>query len=69
MYRPLVFNRRKKEEDPMVISWIIPALVMVVGALAYALSANPKASELGRIAFFVGLFVLTWGLGGTTLRL
>lgn len=30
-------------------------LVALVGLLAYALSANGKVSELGRIAFFCGL--------------
>lgn len=30
-------------------------LVCVVGALAYALSTNPKIAEMGRIAFGVGL--------------
>jgi Na+/phosphate symporter len=30
-------------------------LVCVVGALVYALSANPKLVEIGRIAFAFGL--------------
>jgi len=30
-------------------------LVCVIGLLAYALSANPKISECGRLAFFAGL--------------
>jgi Na+/phosphate symporter len=38
----------------MLISWVA-ILVMVIGALVYALAANPKASEMGRIGFFVGL--------------
>lgn len=36
---------------------IAPVLAAIVGALVYALSANPKASELGRIAFACGLLV------------
>jgi Na+/phosphate symporter len=30
-------------------------LVAVVGLLMYALSANPKLQEIGRISFFCGL--------------
>lgn len=30
-------------------------LVCVIGALVYALSANPKLVELGRISYFAGL--------------
>ena len=30
-------------------------LVCVIGALVYALSANPKMCELGRLSFWVGL--------------
>lgn len=37
-----------------------PALLAVVGALAYALATNGKIAEMGRIAFFCGLFVLAW---------
>lgn len=33
----------------------IPFLVMVLGAVVHVVSSS-KASELGRIAFFVGLF-------------
>lgn len=38
-------------------------LVAVVGVLMYALSANGKVQELGRIMFFAGLlaFLLTGG--------
>jgi hypothetical protein len=30
-------------------------LVAIIGCLMYALAANPKLQELGRIAFFAGL--------------
>lgn len=30
-------------------------LVAIIGCLIYALSANPKVAELGRISFFAGL--------------
>ena len=33
-------------------------LVCVVGALAYALSSNPKIAELGRLAYACGLLAL-----------
>jgi hypothetical protein len=39
---------------------LVSLLVMVVGALVYALGANPKLVEMGRLAFFVGLF---WFVG------
>jgi|HubBroStandDraft_5_1064220.scaffolds.fasta_scaffold103739_2 hypothetical protein len=35
---------------------LVPLLVCVVGCLIYALSANPKLSEMGRILFMVGAF-------------
>ncbi len=30
-------------------------LIAVIGVLMYALSVNPKLSEIGRISFFAGL--------------
>lgn len=30
-------------------------LVAIIGCLVYALSANPKVAELGRISYFAGL--------------
>jgi len=48
---------------------IIPLIVLLLGALVYALASNPKAAEMGRIAFLCGLFVLTWVLAGKTVRL
>ncbi len=47
----------------------IPALVSLVGALAFALSANAKVSELGRIAFACGLVVLMYVLSGHVIRI
>jgi hypothetical protein len=43
----------------MVVA-LIPLLVAVVGALVYALAANPKLQEMGRIAYFVGLLWLVY---------
>jgi Na+/phosphate symporter len=33
---------------------LFPVLMIVVGALMYALSANPKLAELGRLLFLAG---------------
>ena len=43
----------------------IPLLVCLLGLLTYALAANPKATEIGRLAFACGLLValLVWGHG------
>ncbi len=40
---------------------IIQAIAIIVGILMYALAANPKISEIGRIMFWTGLlsFLLT----------
>jgi hypothetical protein len=35
----------------------LPVLVALIGVLMYGFCANPKLSEIGRLAFFVGLFV------------
>jgi hypothetical protein len=42
----------------MIVIASVPALVALAGALVYALSANGKVSEMGRIAFAFGLLVL-----------
>lgn len=42
-----------------MVTLSLPALVLVAGILMYGLANNyPKVQELGRIMFFVGLFVL-----------
>ena len=33
-------------------------IVCLIGLLIYALSANPKVAELGRLAFFAGLLAI-----------
>lgn len=40
-----------------------PLLVALIGVLMYALSANPKLVEIGRIMFWTGLlaFLLSFG--------
>lgn len=44
----------------------VSLLVALVGMLAFALSANPKIAELGRVAFHCGLlaFLLCLCTGG-----
>jgi hypothetical protein len=45
-------------------------VVTLVGALVYGFVGNGKGAELGRIAFFAGLFWLTYMLAqGHALRL
>lgn len=43
-------------------------LIAVIGALVYALSANPKLQELGRISFFAGLLAFLLHFGPEALR-
>jgi hypothetical protein len=45
-----------------MVQLLFPALVCVLGLVAYALSSNGKIAELGRIAFMVGLFFVVWAL-------
>jgi hypothetical protein len=40
---------------------LLPLLVALVGILMYALSANPKLVEIGRIMFFAGLLAFLLG--------
>lgn len=44
----------------MIATMAVPLVVCVVGILMFALSNNPKISEMGKIAFFVGLFFVVW---------
>jgi|HubBroStandDraft_4_1064222.scaffolds.fasta_scaffold04316_2 hypothetical protein len=39
---------------------IIPILMIVVGALVYALSTNGKVAELGRLTFLAGIIALAF---------
>lgn len=60
--------RGRPRKGPMLTA-LIPFVLLTVGALVYALSNNAKVCEMGRIAFFCGLFWLAYGLAGHTLRL
>lgn len=52
----------------MVVT-VVPLVLLILGALIYALAANVKASEMGRIMFFCGLLVLTFALAREVLRI
>lgn len=43
---------------------IVPVLAIIVGTLVYALSANGKVAELGRLTFFAGMLVEVYVLAG-----
>ena len=47
-----------------MVQLTVPVLFAVVGCLVYALSTNGKVAELGRLAFFCGLFVALWVVAG-----
>ena len=53
----------------MTITASIPILFMLVGALMYALSSNPKIQELGRILFAAGAFGFAFAAGAKTVAL
>jgi Na+/phosphate symporter len=42
---------------------LLPVLVLLVGVLMYALSANPKLQEIGRIMFAMGLLAALFRVG------
>ena len=52
----------------MVIA-VVPFIVLVVGALMYALPTNSKVAELGRLTFFAGLLVFLFSVAHVTLHL
>ena len=52
----------------MIALAVIPIILVVVGLLMYVLATNPKVSEIGRIMFFCGLFVLAFALARTVVH-
>jgi len=48
---------------------LLPLLVCIIGLLVYALAANAKVAELGRMAFGCGLLVTLFALAGHAVRL
>jgi len=47
---------------------IIPLIVAIVGLLMFALSANPKVVEIGKIMFWTGLLISLYISAGKTLK-
>lgn len=52
-----------------MFSALIPVLMILVGALVYALASNPKLGELGRIVFAAGAFALAFAYAGKLVTL
>ncbi len=52
----------------MIVAWLVVVLC-VVGALVYALAANPKACEMGRLMFACSLLAICLQLAGRMIRL
>jgi hypothetical protein len=48
---------------------LIPVIFAVAGALVYALSANAKASEIGRLIFVAAFLVVMFAAAGHSVRL
>lgn len=44
-------------------------IVIIVGLLMYALCANPKLSEIGRLMFFAGLLAFLLGAAPEVIKL
>ncbi len=53
----------------MTVTSIIPLLVCLAGVLVYALASNPKVCEMGRLAYFAGLFVTLLAVAKHVVRL
>lgn len=51
----------------MLISWAV-LIIAIAGLLVWVLASNAKVAEIGRLAFFCGLFVTCMLLGGKTVR-
>lgn len=49
-------------------SAVAPLVVLVLGGFIYTASGNSKVAEMGRIAYFVGLLWLIYGLANHTVR-
>jgi hypothetical protein len=46
---------------------IVPVVFMLVGGIAYFVSANTYIKELGRLLFAAGAFALAFALSGKTI--
>jgi len=63
------FTERDIEPAMTAAVVLVPVLVLVLGILVDALSSNAKVAELGKIAYFVGLFWLVYLFIHTPIRL
>ena len=48
---------------------LFPALLVIVGALVYALASNGKAANLGLVAYGAGMLVIAYVLSTHMVRL
>lgn len=48
---------------------LVPILLIVAGALMYALCANPKLAEIGRLMVASGLFAVAFAYAGRMVTL
>ena len=48
---------------------VMPLVVLVAGALLFALSSNPKLAKMGEYAYFVGLLWLVYLLASARVHL
>jgi len=53
----------------MILISSLPLLLALVGVLLYALSSNPKVTEIGRLMFACGLLVSLYAVAGHTAKL
>lgn len=53
----------------MIAIALFPLAIAIIGMLIYALAANPKVSEIGRLMFFCGLLVLAFALAKTVVHI
>ncbi len=48
---------------------IVPLVACVIGLLMYALCANPKLQEIGRLTFGAGMLALLFVMSGKSVSL
>ena len=46
----------------------IPLIFVIIGLLMYALCANPKLAEIGRLVFFAAFLVLMFSVSSETVH-
>jgi Na+/phosphate symporter len=52
-----------------MLTAVIPIVLILVGAVVYALAKHPKVSELGRLTFAAGVFGLALGYANAAIHL